>query len=297
MAKTSFARPAGKVAVEPPAPAKKPGPPKKAATEETTKPADPEPEPTPKKPGPPKKPEPVVADVEVVGPDEALTKDDVDLAPTVVKGLMQQPLGALSGELGSSDYAFPKLKLSQSVGPLAEAGVAPGSLVLGETIIWEDGCEEPEITILRAQKQLVEDLPYGSEEFPKIFMTAADAEAEGLTTEWGPGGEKPQVLPQLLMSVLIKQIEGVDPAEFTIEYNDSLYCLSTWRAGGVCYKDVMQTLTKAQRGRLENGLHTGSFKISAKKIKGKLNTFFVPVLEPGAEHDQEFIDFLVEHAG
>jgi hypothetical protein len=208
---------------------------------------------------------------------------------------MAVPLGASSGEMSQADYSLPKLQLAQFVGDLSQQlGFTPGDLVLNQTtILWQEGCDGVEVTFLRYVKQFVENLPFDSEEFPRIFNTLAEATEAGLSTEWGPNGEKPDVLPQCVAMVIIKKPEGVDdPTEFTLEINGELYALAMWRISGVAYQ-LMKTITSAQRTLLREGLHTGSFLVSARKVTGK-NVYFVPVLQPGPMHSQETLADIVE---
>jgi hypothetical protein len=215
-----------------------------------------------------------------------------------IVSLVDVPIGDIQGQLTGSDFSYPKLKLGQSVGPLTEElGFSAGDIVINDaTILWQDGCEAVEIVVLSALKQFVEDLPYGSDEYPRIYATIEEAEADGLITTWGDNGEKPEVLPQLLCLVMVKLPEGVDPDGFE-EVVDGMYQTAVWRVAGASYKNIMKTLTNAAKTRLRDGLHTGTFKLSANKIKGKVNTFWVPVLSPGGKNSPEFIEAIVGRVG
>ncbi len=229
-----------------------------------------------------------------VGGELALTTERAEIAPTT--NLMGLRLGASSGQMSASDFAFPKLKLTQGVGPLRDAGFNPGEIVLNDAIvIGGEEYAEVEITILKYVKQFVENLAYGSDGFPRIWATIEEAEAEGMNTEWGPNGEKPDVLPQLVCMILVKQPEGIDPADFPIEHDTGLYAMAEWRISGTAYV-LTKTITGAQKTRLKDGLHTGSFMVGVRKVTGKF-TYFVPTLTPGNMHDDEFIQFLVDNAG
>jgi hypothetical protein len=221
--------------------------------------------------------------------------DHVETAIVTTKSIMSVGLGQSSGQMSASDFAFPKLKLAQGVGPLRDAGFDPGQLVLNDAVvIGGEEYADVELTILKYVKQFVENLPYGSDEFPRIWATEEEAQAEGMNTEWGPNGEKPDVLPQLVCMVLIKCPEGVDPADFPIEHESGLYAMAEWRISGTAYV-LTKVITGAQRTRLKNGLHTGSFLVGVRKVTGKF-TYHVPTLAPGSMHDEDFIQFLVENA-
>lgn len=327
MAKSSFTKPApagGKATppVKAPAPGKPVAPPKAGAKTPPAKPTPgksaappakapankPAPPQRQTRPAPPAKREEAApefepgerpGETEVIPPGhEEPTAGEGELAPAVINNLMTQPVGTFAGEMMPGDFEIPKFKLSQAVGPLADAGFDPGQLILNMVcILWAEGCEAVEITIIKAEKKYVEETEYGSDEFGQVFETAAEAQAAGLSTEWGPSGEKPQVLPQVLAMILIKKPEGVDPDEFPIEGPDgNLYAVALWRIAGTAY-GLVRVITGAQRTRLKDGLHTGTFLVAARKEVGKKNTYFVPTLSAGSPHDDAFIQFVLEHAG
>ncbi len=204
---------------------------------------------------------------------------------------MSAPVGSIVGELNTGDYSFPALKLAQALGPLTEElGFTSGDFVFNDqSILWQEGCPEIEITVLKVMKQFVEQTTMG--EMSRIYNTLDEARADGLETEWGPNGEKPQVLPQALAMCLIKCPDGVEPIDFPIEHESGLYALGMWRISGASYKPLMQRLTGAARTRLKNGLHTGTFLVSAKKVTGQF-TYWVPLLNPGSMHEADFVEFI-----
>lgn len=213
--------------------------------------------------------------------------------------LFAVPAGSIQGQLDTSDYEIPQLKLCQYVGPLIEEyGFTPGDWVANnETILWQEGCAPVEVTILNVVKQFVEKTEYGSDVMGRIFNSTDEAEAAGLVTTWGPNGEKPDTEPTAACLCLVKLPEGVDGPAFDLEYGDDRYALLMWRIGGVAYGRTFKKITGAARTRLRNGLHTGSFFVSAKKEKGSVNTYWLPVLEPGNQHDEDFINFALEQLG
>lgn len=304
MAKSSFVKPGAKPATTPApapasarkslAPAAKPTPAKRLAPPAAeTPPARPS-----RAPAKPAKPAAAPTDEGTETSTElAIVADERgELAPAVANNLMGLGLGQSSGQMTTGDFAFPKLKLAQGVGPLRDAGFEPGDIVLNDAVvIGGDGYGDIELTILKYVKQFVENLPYGSDEMPRIFATMEEAQAEGLNTEWGPNGEKPDALPQLVCMVLVKQPEGIDPADFPIEHESGLYAIAEWRISGTAYA-LTRIITGAQRTRLKNGLHTGSFLLNVRKVTGKF-TYHVPTLAPGQMHDDEFIQFLKANAG
>jgi hypothetical protein len=208
--------------------------------------------------------------------------------------------GSITGEIGMQDFAVPKLKLAQNVGPLTEElGFTSGDWVFAdEVILWQPECAEFEITIIRAHKNFVEKTEYGSGEMGRIFETLQEAADAGLETNWGPNNEPPQTMPQFNLLLLITLPDGVESGLFNLEGPDQRrYALALWRVSGTAYGPVVQKITGAARTRLAAGLHTGTFKVSAKKVKGKVNTYWQPVLNPGEAHDEQVIEFVAAQLG
>jgi hypothetical protein len=237
---------------------------------------------------------------EGAGDEAALAVVDNGAVAQVGPNIFGGTIGSITGEVGMTDFAVPKLKLAQNVGPLTEElGFTSGDFVLAdETILWQLDCPDIEITILRAHKNFIEKTEYGSADMGRIFESIEEAAAAGLTVTWGPNNEPPDIAPQLNLLVLIKQGEGVESELFNLEGPDGFrYALALWRAGGTAYGPVMQKVTSAARTRLVNGLHTGSFLVSAQKIKGRVNSYWQPKMNPGVEHDEAFIEFTASQLG
>lgn len=209
------------------------------------------------------------------------------------QSLSSTGLGAIGGQLTAADLGYPKLKLTQFIGPAAQAGFTPGSLVVADSCIIYDPTQAPDITevhvtIVKAMKQYMEQVDWGDDRLGQVFSTLEEAQAAGFVTDWGPNGEKPEVLAQLVCLVLIEYQPGMDDSEFTIEIGDKLFALAIWRLSGVSYS-LIKAITAAQRTRLREGLHTGSFRLASKLVTGGRNQYYVPTLLPGSKHDPEFV--------
>lgn len=208
-------------------------------------------------------------------------------------------VGSFTGEISMSDFAVPKLKLAQNVGPLTEElGFTAGDIVFAdETILWQPECAPIELTVIRAHKNFVEKTEYGSGEMGRIFESLEEAKEAGLTVVWGPNNEPPDTMPQVTMLVVIKLPDGVESELFNLEHEGQRYALGLWRISGTSYGSVVQKISGAGRTRLVNGLHTGSFMMEAKKVKGRVNTYWQPTLNPGNMHDDALVQFMADQLG
>ena len=200
-------------------------------------------------------------------------------------------LGQVTGPIDQTDIYRPRLELSQSVGPLMDAGFAPGQIVLAkEHPIWADGYDPIKITLLASRKQFIEDVPYGSQQEQRTFNSPQEVKAAGLWTEWHDN-TPPPVFPRLTAVALIEKPEYVETAEaFGIELAGNLYAIAEIRWDGAAYSRAAKTVLTAASGLLAKGLHRGVWNYSCERAKLKVNTVTVPVIKFAGFHSEEFVN-------
>ena len=200
-------------------------------------------------------------------------------------------LGQVTGPIDQTDIYRPRLELSQSVGPLMDAGFAPGQIVLAkEHPIWADGYDPLKITLLASRKQFIEDVPYGSQQEQRTFNSPQEVKAAGLWTEWHDN-TPPPVFPRLTAVALIEKPEYVETAEaFGIELAGNLYAIAEIRWDGAAYSRAAKTVLTAASGILAKGLHRGVWNYSCERAKLKVNTVTVPVIKFAGFHSEEFVN-------
>jgi len=257
-----------------------------------------------------KSPEPLVEAEIIVNDIEAVTEDGEKIqvaeaiipagtelvireeAPLVVASAAAPAfvLGQVSGPIDQSDIYRPRLELSQSVGPLMEAGFAPGQIVLAkEHAIWADGYDPLKITLLASRKQFIEDVPYGSGQEQRIFNSPQEVKAAGLHTEWYDN-TPPPVFPRLTCVALIQKPDYVEGCEaFGLEVQGNLYAIAELRWDGAAYSRAAKTVLTAASGILGKGLHRGIWNYSCERAKLKVNTVTVPVIKFAGMHSEEFV--------
>ena len=199
-------------------------------------------------------------------------------------------LGQVTGPIDQSDIYRPRLELSQSVGPLMDAGFTPGQIVLAkEHAIWGEGYDPLKITLLASRKQFIEDVPYGRGQEQRIFNSPVEVKAAGLWTEWHDQ-TPPPVFPRLTAVALIEKPDFVEESEaFGIELLGNLYAIAEIRWDGAAYSRAAKTVLTAASGILGKGLHRGVWNYSCERAKLKVNTVTVPVIKFGGFHTDEFV--------
>ena len=122
--------------------------------------------------------------------EEIGTSEIVTGAPTA----NLQPINGagVAGEVDGTDVRFPKLQIVQGVGPLSEVkGLNKGDVVLdGEFKLFDGEGEPVEFTVCQIGKRYEENLPYDSEDIPRVVNTQQEVNQLGGTTQGSKEGGK-----------------------------------------------------------------------------------------------------------
>ena len=234
-------------------------------------------------------PQHVPPTVEVTTTTELVERMENNLTVVEPLPVASFALGQTMGYIDQSDLHRPRLELSQSVGPLMEAGFPPGQVILAqEEALWAEGYDPIEVTFLAGRKQFVEDVPYGSDQKARYFDTPEEVKAAGLWTTW-QNDEKPPVYPMLTYVAIIKKPHYAQSAQFNIEYGDDLYAMAEIRYAKTAYPEVSKILLSPNyRGKL----HTAKFGYSCAREKKGKNTVTLPRVKFAGWHTPEFVEFL-----
>lgn len=138
-------------------------------------------------------------------------------------------LGAVSGDVSSSDLKIPYLSIAYGVGKLAKT-FNPGDLILGGEHLLAKRKEPLTIVILSAVRYFKERL--SQEDFasglrPRTFMTEQEVRAANGTLEWRDGSDGKRIAPTfgpaMDTKILIQKPEALDQGVFGLELDGKLY--------------------------------------------------------------------------
>ncbi len=203
-------------------------------------------------------------------------------------------MGTISGDVDSDDILIPRLNVVQGVGPLSEL-YQPGQIVLNKETVLSDGSSPIELTVLSARKQFAENLPFDSDERPRVYNTLEEVHEAGGSIEW-KDDEKPSFTPILHVQLLLKAPAGAEGA-FPLEYKGEPYALALWTLRGVAYTRAGRNILTAARFSLRDGIHHGKWTLATKREKFGRNSVFVPVLRNVGRHDADFLAFVTGLVG
>lgn len=206
----------------------------------------------------------------------------------------------IQGEFSDRDLQIPRFSLVQNVGPLSE-NFTPGHFVYNKGHSLGNG--PISITILSLKKYFCEDIPYGSEVFPRIVNSLDEIRKLGGAPSW----EKPKGMskedaakrlffkPVLDIHALVGIPKDSEAAgEAFHEFEGQPYVEAVWTVQSTAYTRVARPVITAAQLALKNGLHTRPWEVTAKREKLGPNLVWVPKAVLSKPHSPEFIAWVNE---
>ena len=209
-------------------------------------------------------------------------------APTSHVGMPVNGANDFEGEMEKSDIKIPKLNIAQKIGPLSDDWPF-GAWVLSRTTQLAGLGDPVHFTPLSGRKTYVEALEYGSDTFPRVFNTKAEALNAGLRVEFdSASGDRPEV-NQCLDVVLLIRSTDADSPEFALEFNGEKYAMALWTIGSwSAYNAAAKPLLTARTMHLTSFHQREWTAITTKHVLGNGNTIANPKLTAGVENNVEF---------
>lgn len=227
---------------------------------------------------------------EITGSDENLSEVNEETTLMASTRETPLPLGAIAGDISTDDIVIPRMNLVQGVGTLSEL-FTPGSVVLNKEVVLTTGETPLELTILSARKQFAENLPFDSEEKPRVYNTLDEVKEAGGSIEW-VNDEQPSFTPILHLQLVFNAPDGEDNYAYPLEFDGKPYGLAVWTLRGVAYTRAGRNILTAARFALRDGLFNGKWALTTKREKFGRNSVVVPVLRNIGRNTPEFVEFL-----
>lgn len=221
------------------------------------------------------------------------TEAPVTASPTVTESttLVAVPIslkiGAVQGEVQSSDIVRPSLNIVQAVGPLSEDFV-PGQIVVNRELVIAEPEKPITLMVLALNRFYVENVPYDGDVQARSFQTMEQVKAAGLHTEW-INDQKPPCSPaaRALVAIQREDEHGLYPFSFDGKH----YMLAEWMIRGVAFTRAGKLIITASQWNLREGLHNGSWSLSTRREKLGSNYIWIPVLKAGPRNSPELASF------
>lgn len=191
------------------------------------------------------------------------------------------------GEITMQDIKLPRLNIVQKVGDLGNTFPA-GGVVFMKEILLTDGKTPVPVTVLRIRKQYQENLPYGSDEFPKTFDTLEEVRAAG---GQNAAYDEPGYYGEIAHIQLAIQAPEDAPEEvialFPHTYKEKAYAVAIWTVKSSGYTAAAKPIFTAKGNQLRDGLFHGQWMLSSELRKNAKNSWFVPKIQYVGKHDAE----------
>lgn len=206
----------------------------------------------------------------------------------------------VQGEYSQRDLQIPRFSLVQGVGPLSE-NFTPGHFVYNKSHSLGNG--PINLTVLSLKKYFSEDIPFGSESFPRIVNTLDEIRALGGAPSWEkPKGISKEDAAKRLFFKPVLDVHGlvaIDPGsdasgEAFHEFAGVPYVEAVWSIQSIAYTRAARPIITAASLALQKGLHTRPWAVSAKREKFGPNLVWVPKVVLGKPHTPEFVDWVNE---
>ena len=242
----------------------------------------------------------------VVSLDEEIGHNDlVTGAPTA--SLSTVSGAGVVGEVDGTDVRFPRFQIVQGVGPLSEKKeFSKGDLVLDGECQLSYNDQPISITVCQIGKQYEENIPYDSDDIPRIVNTKAEVLQLNGTTEGSKEGGK-WVPPswRAIADALICIEAPKDMPEEIAEVNfpfeapsepGKKFAFARWVIKGVAYKSAAVEIFSAASMYYRDGLKKGTFILNTQKRMFGPNSVYVPTIRKGTRNSPEFSSWLSEFA-
>lgn len=190
--------------------------------------------------------------------------------------------GEVTGEFDQTDIKIPKLEMVHGVGDLSTS-FTPGDLIYnGDTKIAGKG-EPIHLSVLSIRKYYRESLKYDPDReiMPRVFATAEEVQAAGLTPEWDdktpPTVDK---VAELRIAIECPESETIDRELFPIcielEGKVMRFALAVFSVHRTSYSPVAKQVFSAAAMTLKGRLPAGRWRLATLREKRGGNVVTLP---------------------
>jgi hypothetical protein len=218
-----------------------------------------------------------------------------------------------SAPITRDDIILPTLRLAHNVGSLGEDFQKGSYVVDGQTQVTQffpkdNRSTQIELTVLEITKSFVENVPY-----PQVGKRLYDDKvvaSEGKTIEYwtddAGNRQPPHYFPTLDLRILVKrptaELETLDEngdkqkgevptLSFPFSYAGEDYAMLAWTLQRSGYSRAGKRILSAFANKVFACPHCGRFLLGSSMNEFNSNKTFVPELQYGAKHDEEFVDW------
>lgn len=227
---------------------------------------------------------------------ETISTNDIVATNDELVATSTASAAGISGDIDSEDIKFPLVQIVSGMGKLSDVeGLSKGDLVLdGEYKLNQPAS----ITVIRLAKMYEENLPWGTDEIPRLVNSKAEVLELGGTLGWesGTGGERiPPTWKPMADALICIACDDEKSTYFPFEHGDKKYAFARWKLRNTAYFSAATDIISAAGTYYRAGLTTGTFELTTEKRAFKTgNTTYVPMIKKGETNTPEFKEWLSE---
>jgi|SRR5882724_165309 len=217
-----------------------------------------------------------------------------DRAPALANGDQ-----AFAGAWDRDDIRLPRINLVHKTSDnelIKKFGI--GGFCFNKEVKLSDG-EAPGITVVavRAAKDYVQKLPYGSPEMPAVFKNADEVEANGGSLNYKDADSGNFFGPRAHIQLLIAAPEGASDADlalFPYDFNGKAYGFAILTVASSAFTSVGKELATLCNNNkvMRKGMRYGALALTSEIRKNAKNSWHIPVIKFTGENDAKLVEFI-----
>lgn len=216
-----------------------------------------------------------------------------------------------SAPITKSDIILPTLRLAHNVGALGEEFQKGSYVIDGSTQVTQFNQKENSstpihLTVIDFQKSYVENVPWGDDRVPEILMSEEAVTKRNKTfnywTDDNNKKQEPHFWPTLKLKVLVKrptiqilnqegELEDVSKTTFPYNFDGDDYAMVAWELQRSGYTRAGRRILSAYHNKVFDCTVCGSFKLSSSLSSFGTNKTFVPEIQYGEKHSDDFVSW------
>jgi hypothetical protein len=212
---------------------------------------------------------------------------------------LAEPIGNqdFSGNWDREDVRLPRINLihKTSDNALIKAfGI--GSFAFDKTVKLSDGETPLVVTALRAAKDYIQKLPYGSKETPAVFKTPEEVTQSGGSLNYKDVDSGNFFGPRAHIQFVVAMPEGTGEegeALFPYEFNGTAYGMAIMTVSSSAYTSVGKELATLSNNNkvMRKGLRFGKLLLTSDVRRNTKNSWHIPVIKYAGENPAELVKF------
>ncbi len=201
----------------------------------------------------------------------------------------------MQGQFDPDDVRWPRLNLIHK--PSKQEAIDAfgiGSIVLNQELKLSDGKTPLPVIAIHFAKDLIQKLPFGDAEKPKVFKTEQEVIDAGGSLRYEDVDSGNYFMRRGHIQLLIPKPEGVDDALFPYEFQGQAYAMALLTVSSSAYTSAGKAINtlRASNKVMRQGLRYGRLNLTSEPRKNAKFSWIVPVIKFAGANPPELVEFI-----